>query len=334
MEMRQIPFSVEERFVPGDPMDLVVQGFVPSLGTYFPPSTHLIYRQNWMHSAFNELTLNGSEPSWSTDSWSFIPIDLATITNATLPVSSDTGASSDGSSQTFSTQNVTITTPAIRTRLECSIIPEVQNTSSWLEDFDLTNQQIWDVRSNPKGLVKGYKFQANTMFDGTPWNTSLGLSTPDRLCCNDNTTGVAPIQNITIGYWSPIDTLNFPDPFISWPMNFTVKWIHGPARSDIFLKDSNSSDILGFSEPVAPGQGVLLFTETPSMQAMTCKPTIETANSLTTVDTLGRILSYNLLEEPRAVDAPWMDAMVAHNLTAGEKPTQTSQYIIRNMTTR
>ncbi|KAH7117703.1 hypothetical protein B0J11DRAFT_493408 [Dendryphion nanum] len=344
-ELRQVPQVTEERMLPGDPMNLLNGGFINTILEYFPPSVYLAYEQNWMHGALNQLTINGSHPVWSGDSWNFVPVDISKIGEAKEMQGLKFPDANDKVTTLFSTQNITVSTPAIRTRLECSRIPAIDNTSSWLQEYDLTNSRIWDVYVNPVGFDKGYKFPYQSHFNpnaagtqpifaDTPWNTSMVLDTNEALCCNDNTTAKEfAVQNITVGYWSPIDTKFYPHPFKAWPVNFTIKWITGPARSDVFLRKTNLTSVNGFSEEEKAGKGVLLFTEPPSIQALTCRPAIETAPAAVTVDSMGRVLSYELSENPQRVQSPWSDTMIAHDLSKGEKPTKDPRYIIQNVTT-
>ncbi|KAF2117029.1 hypothetical protein BDV96DRAFT_571440 [Lophiotrema nucula] len=348
VELRQLPIIDEERFVPGDPGNMIADSELNAIIDFLPPSVYLAYRKNWMQSALNRLSTNASEPAWSMDGWSFVPVDISSVRDASLSRHVNVYKGPPGISDPFSAQNVSITSPAIRARLECAPISDISNVSSWLESYDLTDAKTWNVKANPKGFDIGYKlpFFDNTivqrkggrpLFAGTPWNTSaIGLRTPMKLCCNDNTTH-SLVQNVTIGYWTPVDGANFPNPWITWPMNFVVKWIHGPARSDVYLRDYNMSESLGISETGINGEGVLLFTEVPQIQALTCKPTIETANALVNVNSVGRLLSYEILEAANTIDTPWLDPMVMYDLFPGAKEAntagQSTQYVFRNMTT-
>jgi hypothetical protein len=71
---------------------------------------------HWMYTATNQLALNGSEPAWSKDGWSFVPLDLRNV-SLLMPGKVDNKDQDDiGQS---SRVNVS-TTPAIRGRIECS----------------------------------------------------------------------------------------------------------------------------------------------------------------------------------------------------------------------
>ncbi|ORX95832.1 hypothetical protein BCR34DRAFT_594048 [Clohesyomyces aquaticus] len=56
-----------------------------------------------------------------------------------------------------------------------------------------------------------------------------------------------------------------------------------------------------------------LFTEIPSIQALTCKPTGKSANARISVDTNAPMQSYDILGSPVAEAAPWLDPFVRYN---------------------
>ncbi|KAF2001470.1 hypothetical protein P154DRAFT_490415 [Amniculicola lignicola CBS 123094] len=257
---------------------------------------------NWLYSGTIQLTLDGPEPPWSSQGWSFLPIDLSKLPNITSQSLQRAGNSFDGDSEPtslFPNRNVTLYTSALRARLECSSIAEVVNQSAWLQSWDLNNKTEWNVTSNPKDLQTGYSLTRG-MFAGEAYNTSILSHLSEPYCCENKTSQTTTTQNVALGYWSSNDPIRYPHPEEAWPKNFTTKWIHGPARTD-YIK----------ANAPLPDYGPLIFTEVPGIQALNCMPVIEKANAEVTVDQRnGHVYNYRILGNPVSATEAWDEAFV------------------------
>jgi hypothetical protein len=111
----------------------------------------------YMYTAIVQLALNGSEPAWSKDGWSFVPIELSSISSSESLA--ELGASQADSLGSSSQTNVTFNTRAIRGRIECSPPPMqvLANLSSWTTATDLSNHTIWNKSTIPDGVTGGYQ---------------------------------------------------------------------------------------------------------------------------------------------------------------------------------
>jgi hypothetical protein len=124
--------------------------------------------KNWLADASIQLALNGTHIPWTSDGWSFVPVDLSDVSGPKV-ISEDENSTAAITHPT----NVTFQTPGIRARLECTPIAEVNNNSSWLAHNTTNNEHEFDWDDyNMDGLENSYWLN-HTMFDGTPSNTSV-----------------------------------------------------------------------------------------------------------------------------------------------------------------
>jgi hypothetical protein len=252
---------------------------------------------NWMYTGTIQLTLNGPEPAWSHEGWSFVPVDLSSLANTTSTAQTQsTGEVFDENGPigtSLSASKISLTTSAIRARVECSPM-DMTNTSSWLYTWDLTNTTERNATLNPSNLKTGYGMK-EILFEGESYNTST-LTHPSLVYCCGNGTETG---NSAVGYWSSNNPNSFPHIEVEGVTNFTTKWIHGRARANYY---NNSEDLnTSFS-------GRLVFENAPSIQAVNCKPIIETAEAAVTVNQLtGQVYSYNILGQPVAAKQAWSD---------------------------
>ncbi|KAJ3574639.1 hypothetical protein NPX13_g4295 [Xylaria arbuscula] len=290
-------------------------------------------RASWVYGAVVQLSLNGPEPSWSSQGWNFVPVDLTPTKNdgSTLLHTTKNASSSVDSWLT----KVTLETEGIRGRLECSEYDFLDNTSLWLTEWRLPE----GAKLNPQ-ISHGYELSRNLylgLYDPNTYywypsqepesdledldhrRTTL-FSSDRRLQCCQNGTG-DDISQASIGYWSP-NLVNpqtyYPAISESWPANFTVKWIRGRAVEANLLKSRGAEEVR------------LIWTERPQITALNCMPVIETANASVTVDaTNGRVLDFRLSSEPQGDEFAWTDDFLAYRTPDGYSYTETDV----NMTT-
>ena len=282
---------------------------------------------NWLYSATLELAYNGSEPGWSRDGWSFVPLDLSSIVNSALykDTPSDDTTTTASDMATPKRANVTLTTPAMRGLLDCTPLQTENNISAWSTDWDLTNRSMWNVSHNPKGLDKGYEI--NWQLDLGPdlgFDTAPILSQKSTILCCANTTTSSPSA---IGYWSnnytPDQEYDF-EPNWRYPRNFTMKWITGtPAPGHYLMNQTYSKGWVG--------EGVdfrhLIFPEPPQLSALNCRPRIETSTATITVDmSTGRVWDYKILTTPKTTNHPWTDVYDQHTYNGPENNSTTDAY--------
>ncbi|EXJ77095.1 hypothetical protein A1O3_10253 [Capronia epimyces CBS 606.96] len=271
---------------------------------------------NWLYSATLQLAYNGSEPAWSMDGWSFVPVDLSSITESQMYTNTPTtnSSSTSGNSTLGKSVNITIITPALRATADCSSIESTTNLSSWTTDWDLTDPGIWNVSLNPTTLTKGY--EVNGQFElnrEANFSTTPILSRERTILCCANASSQAR-DSAAIGYWSnnyPQDLVyDFESSTGLYPRNFTMKWIRGTADQHFY--SMNSSYARGYGE--ADDFRHLIWKEAPRMSALNCQPRIEWSNASVTVDmATGRVWKYSIIDAPETVDWPWSDAYLTHN---------------------
>lgn len=312
LEIREIPFIFEtqQSTYPGASMNyptVVLDTLYQNLSSYY------------MYTALVQLALNSSEPAWSKDGWSFVPLDLSSISG--VESLAKLGASQADISGNASQSNFTFNTPAIRGRIECSAPPmqALANLSSWTTATDLSNHTIWNKSTIPEGVDRGYQL-GNTyksrqypssitpLLPGQNWTECPGCTTafvnPAMLICCGNGSSDSRKGSVAIGYWSPNDAFDYYSP-TSWQRNFTAKWVYGEAIAGIRVnKNLMSSDV-----DAGP-----LFPSPPSMSLINCKPIIETAEARVTVDpSSGEVQSFNITDLPKAAAGAFTDNFVAHN---------------------
>lgn len=230
---------------------------------------------DWMYGAIIQLVLNGSHPAWSQDGWSFVPLDLSSIDSKALDQSY--GNSSESATVAPAT-TCSVSTPALRARIECKPSKETFNPLKWLEAVNVTNPAKWNVSVNPTGVTTAYGIQDS-------W----------AKCCTNATSN--DVGEAAFGFWSQESSLYALGPD-SWPVNFTTRWIHG-----------NMSKFEYYDYQV------VMFTDVPSVDALRCLPIIETAETNVTVDiATGQVNSYTILEAPTVVTEAWDNDFIIHLL--------------------
>jgi hypothetical protein len=262
----------------------------------------------WMYTAAIQLILNGTEPAWSRNGWSFVQVDLSHVERHSVQKAQQDSDDPDSNASLFSSMNVTIHTQALRARVECNPI-DTSNASAWFQSVNLTDPYVWNVTANPKDWETAWR--AGRIGGDEDWNTSL-FAHPTYLSCCENTSN--PEDMVALGYWSTPQAYSQPHSFEPWPVNLTSKWLYGRGRE--YGRNTNVSSSMAdrVEEINAP---YLMFREPPELQVLTCAPTIESANAEVTVDRdTGDVLSYNILDKETAWETQaWSDPFVIHNST-------------------
>jgi hypothetical protein len=275
---------------------------LPSQPYYLTEDIVHVSQADWLSTALDEVMLGSPPPIWTKDEWVFPPVEFHSVNGSTL------GVPYFGLDVLSPSANITINTPAFRSRLECSSI-QVPG-SGWLNRAE-------DVfRNQTQDQITGYVLP-ETLFDGEPYKTSV-FSAPRRIACCTNDTD--PSDASVIAYWSsnsPLVDVRPPGPFDKnvltepnvWTTNFTIKWIVGHARATAITGgEFNGEYYLG--SPAPPGSEVedtlLYFTEQPQLSAVECKPIVEQANAnITVARYTGQVLDAKLLDRPKPANALW-----------------------------
>ncbi|KAH6629643.1 hypothetical protein C7974DRAFT_312087 [Boeremia exigua] len=236
---------------------------------------------NWMYTAMIQSTMDGPDPRWSKEGWSFIPLDLGglvetlTLTNSSLIA-----------------HNVTVQTPAIRARIECSAIEEVANSSLWYKRFNESGVDAYYGSSLPDAM-----YIPRILIEHDSRYTRLIAQATQPSCCGNSTEpGATDEEKMTVlAYWTE-NWLNG-----TTTGDFTIKWLRGPT---------------GFGSFQQRGLTHLYFSKPPSIQAVNCIPTIETASARAVVDQqTGNVRDFQILEHPVSADVAWSDAFQFRNVT-------------------
>lgn len=281
LELRKIPYLFETNS--SDTVGYTKSEFASDLYTKLS--------KNWLYSATLQLTMNGSQPPWSRDGWSFTPIDLAQFSNGSQymdPSSSDLVV------------NVSITTPAIRARLECSPYEDLGNTSAWLTLRDLRNTSYWNASTIPHAIKSAY--QPGYRKDGKLlphfFNTSYLTDGTVITCCSNGSSWPPPPS--ALGRWTVSGN---PDAELQPHFNLTIKWIYGPLISGLMLNSVVNATAAEFA----------MFPEIPLVQALDCIPIIETSSAWVKVDQRsGRVMDFSILDEPKEASEAWAHNFVEH----------------------
>ncbi|KAL5385541.1 hypothetical protein DPSP01_004655 [Paraphaeosphaeria sporulosa] len=299
LQMRYHPIIQE--ITNGDPNDGRTQP-VRAIDEMFQDSS-----SNWMFSAIAQITMNGSRPTWTKDEWSFLPLDLHQFINSSNPSNSIVAG----------THNVTISTSAVRVRVECNTIPAIRNVSSWLGDEDIYYME--DVRK--KTGLNNFTALRRYAFEGTPAFTTIFADSNKLQCCTNGTSNGS--DTAAIGHWSPTvsdNTTSFPYVNEPWPMSFVTKWIVGKPML-VPTKISSRNE--------------MIFVEQPQLQAALCKPVIEITDASALVNqATGTVLSYTLEGSPVVDDAAWSQVFLLRSPSNTSRHYDNNKYIgLLNVTT-
>ena len=325
-ESWQISTQLEIRDIPQ--VYLVPTNAEPSNTYLLPVLTQLLENPftSWLYGAVIQLSYNASQPPWSHEGWSFAPVNLSSISTsqttqyAELNLSTALGAFriKDSGANIGGPGNVTVRTPAVRGRIECSPYETLHNKSNWLQELNLRNASYWNISVNPSTPTQGYELltQINITRDSLQEMSTTTFADPSRLvCCANETDGL--LGPASIGYWSTNSHgSTYGGELAGEPStNFTIKWIVGEALEQQFVDVENMTHFVWEKEP--------------SMAALNCQPVIEIASATVTVDlTSLAVLDYSILDVPKDATNAWTDNYEGHNSTdADENPFSTESNV-------
>ncbi|KAF2824341.1 hypothetical protein CC86DRAFT_354293 [Ophiobolus disseminans] len=309
LEMRQVPIITEAKFNKdgGNPLLDVLD------------TLYLDASKNWLYGAGIQHSYNGSQLPWTSEGWSFLPVDLSSISNHSKSQSSSNG---DNRRTAEFPINVTLNVPAIRARLSCRVIDEIGNMSSWIQPVNITKDPgIYKPSEitmiNGTGKMMSYQLM-QTMFAGTDSHTSVLPKSKEATCCGNGT--INNPQRAIMGYWSPVLPAKafqgrnyYPYEALTWPISLTTKWIVG----NPFLLTTNGLTSKN-----------LFFEEVPQIQAARCEPIIETADATVTVNKdTGNVLSHTIEGDPTQANGAWADVFTMH------EPSNKTSYNITSLET-
>ena len=277
---------------------------------YLTNSLLQVDRTDWLYNALDELTLNRSTPAWTKDEWVFTPVKIY-ISDKLGGNGYTTGEPRNGSQNEAeyieSSLNLSITTTAIRSRLECS--PVKLPNAGWLDS-------VQDVFSDAIDKSVTGSVLPTTISDGASFSAPV-FSAPRRMACCTN--GTRPGGQSIIAYWSSNNTIydkrpelemmadedNFEgfEELSNWSKHFSIKWILGPTASTAVrgTDPTRVNPSVGWAN-----ETVLYYLEEPQITALDCTPIIERANaSIMLASYTEQILEFELLETPQPVDEAW-----------------------------
>ncbi|KAH4125371.1 hypothetical protein HBH47_061270 [Parastagonospora nodorum] len=309
LEMRQLPLITQVNMSDAGP---VSDPAIKVLNTLYEDAP-----TNWLYGAGIQDSYNGSKLPWTAEGWNFLPVDLSSATNSTIA-----GTVVDRVATGIPLANVTVSTPAIRARLDCRAVVEVANTSTWINQTTLDNddeeypENEW-VQINTTSKVNAFQLLSR-IFVGTDSHTSMISRTKVPTCCG-NGTRTEPQRSI-MGYWSPVYPPaarvedNFPYDNMSWPMEITTKWLVGTAFNLSLWTGKERS---------------LFYTDVPRLQAARCQPIIETAEATVTLDAgTGNVLSHKIEDAAKAADTAWGDVFTEHQSSNKDELNKSSSQLL------
>lgn len=315
----QIPVSLEIRQVP-----LLLVGHFNSHDFYSSSyqgdtlrETFMNQTTSWMYGANIQLTLNGSEPSWSSDGWSFAPVDLSGVPTKVIQNIGDDSSTADESGAPLPSATLaTLDTVGVHARLECTPYDSLEDTSTWTTKQDLTNSTYWNTTSNPSSLKTAYELGTIACSSDNP-NTGLGylcgtagginvsstfyVQPPQLACCENRTDD--EFGPASVGYWSAnrVHGRLYPQVADVYPFNLTIKWLRGTPQEGFVMANASAESRR------------LLWHEPPQMTALNCRPVLETAKSRVTVDIAShKVHNFTLSSDPVPDDNAWTDLFSYH----------------------
>lgn len=323
LEIRQIPLLMVGHFNDHDFYSSSYEGEVLR-------ETFINQTTSWMYGANIQLTLNGSEPAWSSNGWSFAPIDLSSVpTKVIQNIGKDSSTADQNGAPLPSATLAALDTAGLHARLECTPYDDFDDSSDWTTKQDLTDSTYWNTSINPSSLKSGYELGTIACSTDNP-NIGLGMlcgsagglniSTtfyvqPPQLACCENRTG-DEFGPASVGYWSanrPPGRL-YPEVSDVYPFNITIKWLHGTPQEGFVMANASVDSRR------------LLWHEPPRMTALNCRPILETARARVTVDIAShKVQNFTLTSDPVPDPNAWTD-LFAYHISDEDLPTDANGY--------
>lgn len=279
LELRQMPFVAYDMYLNKDTHMFTI------LGDLFKS-----FRTSWMYGATIQLTLNGSEPAWSKDGWSFVPVDLSDVIGSDLL-----------RDQELTAVNIQVQTPGVRARLECD--QGIYVDDCWMPGTTtITNSTRWEEVTDPSRFPVGYPLDTDIVFstdasasnsacNSAYNNTSILPQGRIPICCTQGSKDNP--GTLSIGYWTPISIDS---------SAFNIKWMHGLAQTfDL------APNIASYTEPERP---YLFWLEKPRLAMTNCTAVIETTNAHVNVSIAsGKVYDYTH-DEPIVDTNAWAEPFI------------------------
>ena len=272
---------------------------------------------NWLYTALLQASLQGPEPAWSRDGWSFVPLNASNLTQD-LSANGTAKLREDQAAKLLRTENLTVKTSAIRGRVECSVIEDVQPDMWLATEGGKKNSTSFE---NSTSFDRVYYPQITFKFDNSSSQITPMAAAPE--CCYNRSDPSISAQSLdmitTLGYWTEnrdSDNITTKD--------FTAKWIRGKA---------------GFREVGDFAQNPrMVFKEPPALQVLHCIPVFETADAEVTVEpSTGAVQEFDILEDPTPDAVAWSDNFLLRRSNEStyqfHNATETRRFYL-NITTR
>ncbi|KAL2028246.1 hypothetical protein VTO58DRAFT_110934 [Aureobasidium pullulans] len=238
--------------------------------------------QNWLYSATTEITQHGVTPVWSKDTWSFLPLDLSGIDN-------DIRYARGALNSNTQIRNLTLQTTGLKASLDCHSLNYTSDPPLWLTELDFLHSPIsngvslWNDTNRPLILDLGYTLKNFS---------SATLDLQSINCCANDSMG--RIGDAVVGYWSN-----------AYGSEQTSTWIHGRPIQGLYTPNDDSQ------------QELFVWQQAPQMSAVSCKPRIEAAKSLVTIDIeTGVVYEYEIIGTLRNVSDAWSWPYSQKNVTS------------------
>ncbi|KAK5047110.1 hypothetical protein LTR84_007053 [Exophiala bonariae] len=322
LEIRQVPLLMVGHFNDHDFYSSAYEGEVLR-------ETFINQTTSWMYGANIQLTLNGSEPAWSSNGWSFAPVDLSSVpSRVTQNIGKDPSTADETGAPLPSATLAILDTAGVHARLECTPYDNLDDSSNWTTKQNLTNSTYWNTTVNPS-LETAYELGTIACSTDNP-NIGLGMfcgsagginvSTtfyvqPPQLACCENRTGDA-FGPASVGYWSanrPPGRL-YPEVSDVYPFNITIKWLRGTPQEGFVMANASAESRR------------LLWHEPPQMTALNCRPILETANAHVTVDIAShKVHDFTITSETIPVPNAWTD-IFSYHIADEEYPSDINGY--------
>ncbi|TIA16947.1 hypothetical protein D6C81_05754 [Aureobasidium pullulans] len=247
----------------------------------FIPQLYDVSLQNWLYSATTEITQHGITPAWSKDTWSFLPMDLS-------GVDYDIRYARGALNNNTQIRNLTLQTTGLKASLDCHSLNYASDPPLWLTELDFLHSPIsndvslWNDINRPSILDLGYTLKNFS-------SATLDLRSV-KCCANDS---MGQIGDAVVGYWSN-----------AYGSELTSTWIHGRPIQGLYTPNDGSQ------------QEFFVWQQAPQMSAVSCKPRIEAAKSLVTIDIeTGVVYEYEIIGKLRNVSEAWSWPYSQKNIT-------------------